>query len=180
MKLRLAAALLAFAAPSALAAQDIQITLDQTLVENFDGNVVPEALTPFNGTVTQQAGTDGSPVYNVVFPGGMTALAQPMMCKDQAAHTGCTSLRLTAFFGLPEGKTPADMAQVINVFNATHEATQLIYSDEGTSRMVHYVIADFGITKTNLVIQIYNFRSAAQTYAKQLFTKPAEGQAGNS
>ena len=106
MKLRFAAAALAlFAVPAAAGAQDlkIQLKLDQTVIENFDGDVVPEAIAPFDAGVIAKTTNDGLPAFDFHFPGDLSARATPMRCKDDAAHTGCTGLRLTAYFDLPEG-----------------------------------------------------------------------------
>ena len=177
MKLRYAAAVLALAAPSSLAAQDIEIDRDQTLVENFDVAVVEEALVPFNATATRKVSKTGVPYVDIAFPGGLAANAEPVACKDAAAHTGCTGLRLVAYFGLPPGKTPADIAALVNAFNATHEATQAVYDQNGQTRLLYYVIGEFGITKTNLVVQIYNFRQSAQALSRAIFAKPAAAAA---
>ncbi len=67
------------------------------------------------------------------------------------------------------------MIQIVNLFNATHEASQVVYAEDGKTRLIHYVISDFGITRTNLVIQVYNFRQAAQAFATQIFAAPAQG-----
>ena len=170
----IAAALIALAAPAGLAAQDINITLDQTLVENFDGNAVEEALGAFNATVNARSTQTGAPALSFAFPGGLSATAQPGTCREKEARTGCTGLVLSAFFDLPPGKTPADMPAIVNTFNATHNASQVVYDAKGTSRLIHYISADFGITKTNLVVQIYGFRQAAQALSRQLFGAPAE------
>jgi hypothetical protein len=182
MKLRYAAAVLAALGltafvPSGLAAQELQIQLDQTLVENFDGSAVADAFATFNAKVTPKTAEDGTPVVDFAFPGGVSGRAVPAMCKDDKAHTGCTGLRVMGFFQMPEGKTPADMAVLVNSFNATHEAVQVIYDTAGKSRMTYYVVADFGITKTNLVVQLYTFRQTAQAWSKVLFDKPAAAAA---
>jgi hypothetical protein len=173
MKLSLAAALAAFVLPSALAAQDVKISLDQTLVENFDGDAVTQALTTFDATVTPEKSDTGTPFYKIAFPGGLGGVAVPTNCRGEAANTSCTGLKVQAIFSMPEGKTPADIAQMVNNFNAAHDATLLVYDSQGQTRLTRYVIADFGITRTNLAIEFYTFRRTAQAWSEALFGKPA-------
>ena len=173
-----AAAICALALPSAVSAQDVKITLDQTLVENFDGDAVTQALAPFNATVTPQKAADGSPSFKIAFPGGLNAVATPTACSDDKAHTGCTGLKVQAFFSLPEGKTPADMAAIVNGFNAGHEATTAVYDQKGTTRLTRYIVSQFGITRTNLSIELYTFRRSAQVWSETLFAKPAAAKKG--
>jgi len=168
-----AAALVALAVPSGLAAQDINITLDQTLVENFDGNALEEALGAFNATVNSRSTQSGAPAMNFSFPGGLAATGQPATCRNKETRTGCTGLLLSAFFDLPPGKTQAELAPIVNTFNATHPTAQVIYDTKGRTRIQAYVGADFGITKTNLVVQLYAFRQAAQALSQALFNPPA-------
>ncbi|WEK46867.1 MAG: hypothetical protein P0Y56_00860 [Candidatus Andeanibacterium colombiense] len=178
MKLRFAAAALcALALPSALAAQDVKITIDQTLVENFDGDALTQALAPFEVKPTTQKGPDGTTIYNIAFPGGLNAVATPAGCSDDKTHTGCTALKLQAVFALPAGKTVADMAELANRFNATHDATPVVYDPKGQTRLTRYVVSQFGITRTNLAIEVYTFRRAAQMWSETLFGKPAAAAA---
>lgn len=172
MKLRLAAAALCLAAPSGLAAQEINISLDETLVKNFDGTDFEDAMKPFNATVVKNVGKDGVSSYAITFPGGLSASAEPVGCRDEAAHTGCGGLRLTAYFKLPDGKTVADIPEIVNGFNDNHVASQAAYDKQGTSRLTSYVISDFGITRTNLVIHIYTFRQTASAFHAVLFPQP--------
>ena len=182
MKLRFAVAALALlAVPAAAGAQDlkIQLKLDQTVIENFDGDVVPEAIAPFDAGVIAKTTNDGLPAFDFHFPGDLSARAAPMRCKDDAAHTGCTGLRLTAYFDLPEGATQAQVADLANTFNNAHAETQVVFDKSGRSRVSLFVIGDFGITKTNLAVHLYTFGRTALAWREALFAKPAAPTAGN-
>lgn len=175
MKRHLIAALCALTLPAAASAQDVRIDLDQTLVENFDGTAVADAAVPFSATATPRKLSDGSPAFDLVFPSGLKAVALPATCRDAATHTNCTGLKLSAFFDLPPGKTMAELSEMVNNFNSAQEAVQIAYGKDGKTRLTYYIVADFGITKTNLVIQIYNFRQAAQLWSRTLFPTPPAG-----
>ena len=171
MKYSLIAALVALAVPSALCAQNIELTLDQTLVENFDGTAAEEAFASYQATTTKHIKDDGTLSFDFAFPEGLKGNAEPMACTDEAAHTGCTGLFITATFTLPEGKTAAQIVDLVNGFNTTHRAGQLVYAADGTSRMGYFLSADFGITKTNLAVQIFRFRRTAGAWAAQIYAK---------
>jgi len=175
MKFRYAAALACLAIPSGVSAQAFQTKLDKTLVENFDGKVIEEALAPFKVNAQTRLSEGSAPMVVFTFEGGLVATAQPLACRNKTAHTGCTTLRLSAVFNTPAGKTPAQVAQLVNAFNASHETSQVIYDNAGKTRLSTYVIVDYGITKTNFVGQIFNFRQSVQAYAQALSAKPKAG-----
>lgn len=174
MKFRYAIALACLAIPSGLSAQNFQVQVDRTLIENFDGKVVEEALAPFKVNTQTRLSEGAAPAVVFTFDGGLVATAQPLACKNKNTNTGCSSLRLSVVFGPPTGKTAAQIAQMVNAFNATHETSQVVYDKDGRTRLVTYVIADYGITKTNLVGQLFNFRQSTMVYAQAL-AKPAAG-----
>jgi hypothetical protein len=180
MKLCLAAALAVLVAPSAVCAEglQVQLKLDQTLVENFDGNIVPEAIAPFDAGVIPKTTNNGLPEFDFHFPGDLSARATPLRCKDDTTHTGCTGLRLTAYFDLPEGKAPDQVADLVNTFNNAHTETQVVYDKTGRTRVTLYVISDFGITKTNLAVHLYTFGRTALAWREALFPKPAAATGG--
>ncbi len=153
MKLRLAAALLRprrAVEPARTGYPDQRSTRRWSRISTATAGAEALGAVPRHGDTRKRTALAGRCSISR-FPGGLAARAQPTAMQDQTAHTSCTGPARVAIFDPPEGKTPAEVATIVNTFNASPRCDPgRSTTRTATTRLTYYIIADFGITKTNL------------------------------
>lgn len=141
----------------------------QSLLVNFDGPQLTEALNAIEAQWQRQASEEGEPFFRITFSNGAIAFAVPTVCQGELPFSDCKGLRIFANFTKPETMSEAAVAQAANQFNIDFAAGKATYNNAGSSQLSIYIISDFGITAANLRTHLEVFQTIAASYSQRLF-----------
>jgi hypothetical protein len=162
---------LAFVLACTAAPASAEFELDQTIIENFDGDDVGKVLTQIDAIWSRKTDDDGSPYYEIHFSNAYVGYAELAACGDEAAYKQCMGLSVYASFEKVEDVPIATLVERTNRFNANHSVSKGTIDEEGSGTVSLYVMTDYGITRSNLYIQLKVFEGMIEKFDEALFTE---------
>ena len=134
----------------------VPVQAQQQLVSTFNETVLRSAVQSLGGTIGQATVENGVPFYQITLTNGVPAVANLDQCEGQS----CRSLIIVASMPLPQGRTIAELDELLRRVNNSVPPAKVFRVDQ-TVLVQTYIIADAGITQGNLQAQMNVFADVA-------------------
>ncbi|MGF1549388.1 MAG: YbjN domain-containing protein [Sphingomonadaceae bacterium] len=169
------------ALPAAAAAQGIapqkwnpKAPENRKLIRTFSYATVEPVLKDIGARYQRRKGPEGAPALMVEFPNKRRAVLLFHACQGR---NGCNALSMQSFWTRIANSPPDEVDAAIEAFNRRYSYSKAYISKDGRPAMQRYLVADYGIVRGSLAVDLLVFANQADLFARTVL-KPLESPGG--